>query len=247
MDQVISLQPHPITMLRRLTDQINTIRRLDPAARSAFEVALLYPGLHAIIFHRCAHFLSAHRVPFLPRLISQLGRFLTGIEIHPDAKIGERLFIDHGSGVVIGETSEVGDDVIIYQAVTLGGTGRETGKRHPTIGNHVTIGAGACVLGNIRIEDHVRIGAGSVVISSIPSHSTVTGIPGRVVRSARSENIMPRREQYPDIVSETLNRIERRLRKVEERLALDWDPLNGAVVTAAAPNMTPKEQVFTAE
>ncbi|MBI4874419.1 MAG: serine O-acetyltransferase [Acidobacteria bacterium] len=171
-------------MFRAIREQIQTIFREDPAAKSVLEIVLCYPGFHAILLHRLAHKLHAAGVPLLPRVISQFSRALTGIEIHPGAKVGRRFFIDHGMGVVVGETAEIGDDVLLYQGVTLGGTGKEKGKRHPTIGNHVVVGTGAKVLGNIRIGDCVKIGAGSVVVHPVPDHSTVVGIPGRVVRIA---------------------------------------------------------------
>ncbi|MGB9858145.1 MAG: serine O-acetyltransferase [Dictyoglomaceae bacterium] len=153
----------------------------DPAARNFLEVILCYPGFHAILLHRFAHFLWKLKIPVIPRLISHINRFLTGIEIHPGAKIGKGFFIDHGMGVVIGETTEIGDNVLLYQGVTLGGTGKEKGKRHPTIGNNVVIGAGAKVLGPITIGDNVRIGAGSVVLKSVPPNCTVVGVPGKIV------------------------------------------------------------------
>ncbi len=153
----------------------------DPAARNFLEVILCYPGFHAILLHRLAHFLWKLKIPIIPRLISHINRLLTGIEIHPGAKIGKGFFIDHGMGVVIGETTEIGDNVLIYQGVTLGGTGKEKGKRHPTIGNNVVIGAGAKVLGPITIGDNTRIGAGSVVLKSVPPNCTVVGVPGRVI------------------------------------------------------------------
>lgn len=169
-----------------LRDHIQAIEREDPAAKSTLEVLLCYPGLHAVLVHHISHFLYRHRWYVLARAISQIGRWLTGIEIHPGAKIGKRLFIDHGMGVVIGETAEIGDDVLLYQGVTLGGTGNEPGKRHPTVGNRVVIGTGAAVLGNISLGDDVKVGAGSVVVHSVSEGATVVGIPGRVVR-ARSE------------------------------------------------------------
>src|SRR5574340_531920 len=170
-------------MFRAIREQIDTIFREDPAAKSTLEIFLCYPGFHAVLFHRLAHKLWNWRTPLLPRLISQWGRFLTGIEIHPGAVIGRRCFIDHGMGVVIGETTEIGDDVLLYQGVTLGGTGKEKGKRHPTIGNNVVIGTGAKILGNIMIGHHTKVGAGSVVIRPVPEHSTVVGVPARVVRA----------------------------------------------------------------
>jgi serine O-acetyltransferase len=169
-----------------LRDQIRAIKREDPAAKSSLEILLCYPGLHAVLFHKLAHWLYRHKRYVLARLVSHLGRFLTGIEIHPGAKLGKRLFIDHGLGVVIGETAEIGDDVLLYQGVTIGGTGNQRGKRHPTIGNRVVVGTGAAVLGNITLGDDVKVGAGSVVVHSVPDGYTVVGIPGKVVR-ARAE------------------------------------------------------------
>lgn len=174
-------------MVGTIREQIDTIFREDPAAKSVLEIILCYPGFHAILIHRMAHWLYRQGVPLLPRVLSQVSRFFTGIEIHPGAKIGRRFFIDHGMGVVIGETTEIGDDVLLYQGVTLGGTGKEKGKRHPTLGNHVVVGTGAKVLGNIIIGDHVKVGAGSVVVRPVPDHSTVVGIPGKIVRSSRVE------------------------------------------------------------
>ncbi|MGH9654891.1 MAG: serine O-acetyltransferase, partial [Bryobacteraceae bacterium] len=165
-----------------LGEHIRTIKREDPAAKSSLEILLCYPGLHAVLFHRIAHWFYEHRRWVMARWISHVSRFLTGIEIHPGAKIGERLFIDHGLGVVIGETAEIGDDVLLYQGVTLGGTGNQCGKRHPTLGNRVVVGTGAAILGDIRLGDGVRVGAGSVVVHSVPEGATVVGIPGRVVK-----------------------------------------------------------------
>ena len=169
-------------MFRTIREQIDTIFREDPAAKSVLEIVLCYPGFHAILAHRVAHRLYRGGFTLLARVISQISRFFTGIEIHPGARIGQRFFIDHGMGVVIGETAEIGNDVLLYQGVTLGGTGKERGKRHPSVGNDVVIGTGAKVLGNIFIGDGARIGAGSVVVSAVPDHSTVVGVPGRVVR-----------------------------------------------------------------
>jgi len=176
------LQPVSFVLKTLLTD-FKTIFERDPAARNALEVLLCYPGLHALIFHRLAHVLHRWQLPLIPRLISNLSRLVTGIEIHPGATLGVGVVIDHGMGVVIGETAIVGDYGLIYQGVTLGGTGKESGKRHPTLGQNVVVGAGAKVLGNIQIGDNVRIGAGSVVLRDVPSNCTVVGIPGRVLRS----------------------------------------------------------------
>ncbi|AFY78323.1 MAG: serine O-acetyltransferase [Hydrococcus sp. C42_A2020_068] len=168
-------------MLVSLIADFRIIFERDPAARNWLEVLFCYPGLQALVFHRVAHWLRNLGVPFIPRLISHLARFLTGIEIHPGAQIGRGVFIDHGMGVVIGETAIVGDYALIYQGVTLGGTGKESGKRHPTLGENVVVGAGAKVLGNIQIGNNVRIGAGSVVLRDVPSDCTVVGVPGRII------------------------------------------------------------------
>jgi len=159
-------------------------QRRDPAARSKLEIFLLYPGVHAIIYHRAAHWCYCHNLKFLARCVSQWSRFWTGIEIHPGAKIGKRLVIDHGMGIVIGETAEIGDDCLIYHGVTLGGTGKDQGKRHPTIGNNVLIGAGAKVLGPFTVGNNSRIAANSVVLSEIPDDSTAVGVPARVIKIA---------------------------------------------------------------
>jgi serine O-acetyltransferase len=201
-------------MFRTIREQIDTIFREDPAAKSALEILFCYPGFHAILAHRLSHKLHGWRVPFLPRFISQVSRFFTGIEIHPGATIGRRFFIDHGMGVVIGETAEIGDDVLLYQGVTLGGTGNEKGKRHPTLGSSVVVGAGAKVLGNIRIGDHVKIGAGSVVVHPVPDHSTVVGIPGHVVKS-RGENGVLEHGQLPDPEGQAIEDLVQRVSDLE--------------------------------
>ncbi len=164
-------------------ENIRFIKQHDPAAKSSLEIALCYPGLHALLLHKIAHKLYHWKVPLIPRMLNYFSRFLTGIDIHPGAKIADGILIDHGTGVVIGETAVVGKGCLIYQGVTLGGTGKESGKRHPTLGEHVVVGAGAKVLGNITISSNVRIGAGSVVMRDVPPNCTVVGIPGRVVKS----------------------------------------------------------------
>jgi serine O-acetyltransferase len=204
-------------MFRTIREQIDTIFREDPAAKSWLEIALCYPGFHAILFHRLAHRLYKAGVPLLPRVISQLSRFLTGIEIHPGAKIGRRFFIDHGMGVVIGETTEIGDDVLLYQNVTLGGTGNEQGKRHPTLGNNVVVGTGAKVLGGIRIGSHVKIGAGSVVVHSVPDYSTVVGIPGRVVRFRAPQGQLDH-GTLPDPEGKEIEDLKQRVLDLEEQV-----------------------------
>jgi serine O-acetyltransferase len=168
-------------VLSALIADFRIIFERDPAARNWLEVLFCYPGLQALLFHRICHWLYTLGIPFIPRLISQFSRFLTGVEIHPGATIGRSVFIDHGMGVVIGETAVIGDYALIYQGVTLGGTGKESGKRHPTLGENVVVGAGAKVLGNIQIGNNVRIGAGSVVLRDVPSDCTVVGIPGRIL------------------------------------------------------------------
>lgn len=196
----------------KVKEDIQTIYENDPAARSLAEVILCYPGLHAIIAYRLAHRLYKWHLKLIARMISYLTRIITGIEIHPAARIGRRFFIDHGEGVVIGETTIIGDDVLLYQQVTLGGTGQDSGKRHPTIGNHVIVGAGAKVLGGIIIADHVRIGAGSVVISDVPSHSTVVGVPGRIVQRATIDedgNLM--HNKIPDPVKTEIDNLKKEI------------------------------------
>lgn len=206
-------------MFRAIHEQIETIFREDPAAKSVLEIFLCYPGFHAILLHRFAHQLYRARVPLLPRVISQFSRWMTGIEIHPGARIGRRFFIDHGMGVVIGETTIIGDDCLLYQGVTLGGTGKEKGKRHPTLGNHVVIGTGAKVLGSIVIGDHVRIGAGSVVLKPVPDHSTVVGIPGRIVRSRDATAEEPLEHgSLPDPQGQAIEELTRRVEEIESLL-----------------------------
>ena len=190
----------------------------DPAAVSTLEVLLAYPGFHARQFHRLAHTLYRWHVPVLPRLLSHISRFLTGIEIHPGAKIGEGFFIDHGMGVVIGETAEIGDTVTLYQDVTLGGTSQQKRKRHPTLGNNVVVGVGAQLIGDITIGDNTKVGAGSVVVTSVPANATVVGIPGRVVavRNPDTDTV----ERLPDPVGERLEFLEKKLAEIEKRLAI---------------------------
>ncbi len=189
----------------------------DPAAISTLEVLLAYPGFHARQLHRLAHRWYRWHIPVLPRLLSHVNRFLTGIEIHPAVKIGEGLFIDHGMGVVIGETSEIGDNVTLYQGVTLGGTSLHRTKRHPTLGNNVVVGAGAKLIGDIIIGDNTKIGAGSVVVNSVPANATVVGVPGRVVavRNPDSDTL----ERLPDPVGERLELLEQRIGHLERQLA----------------------------
>jgi serine O-acetyltransferase len=205
-----------MSVLRSIKCDIETALRRDPAARGPLEVVLAYPGFHARQVHRLAHALHRRGVPLLPRLISHLNRFLTGIEIHPGAVIGERLFIDHGMGLVIGETAVIGDDCHLHQGVTLGGTSTRRVKRHPTLGNGVLIGAGAQLIGAITVGDHARIGAGSVVVTNVPPYATVVGVPGHVIAfSDPGEDTVVR---LPDPEWDRLDDLDRRLRAVEARV-----------------------------
>src|SRR5574344_318002 len=206
-----------IRAIKKIKEDIATIYRKDPAATNIMEVIFCYPGLHALLAHRFAHKLNNWEIPFVPRLISLWTRFFTGIEIHPAAQIGNRFFIDHGMGVVIGETTIIGNDVLIYQGVTLGGTGKEHGKRHPTIGNNVVVGAGAKVLGNIEIGSNSRIGAGSVVVDNVPEHATVVGIPGKVViQKIMGEDGELMHNRIPDPIMCKINRLTYEVKELQE-------------------------------
>ncbi|MCL4784491.1 MAG: serine O-acetyltransferase [Bryobacterales bacterium] len=202
-------------MFRTIREQVETIRLEDPAAKSILEILFCYPGMQAILFHKFSHWLYRQRRFVLARMVSQTARFLTGIEIHPGAKIGRRLFIDHGMGIVVGETTEIGDDVLLYQGVTLGGTGNERGKRHPTLGNGVVVGAGAKILGNIILGDCVKVGAGSVVVKNVPPNSTVVGVPGRVVRSMGEKIATLAHGDLPDPEGQRIDELMRRLQLLE--------------------------------
>jgi len=202
-----------------IRDDIKAIFERDPAAANIWEVLLAYPGLHAILLHRVAHWLYVRKVPVIPRLISHFSRFITGIEIHPGAVIGKGFFIDHGMGVVIGETTEIGDNVTLYQGVTLGGTGNQKGKRHPTLGNNVTVGVGAKVLGAITIGNNSRIGGGSVVLRDVPDHSTAVGVPARVVAYRDPNSGSTKRvEHLPDPEAEMITCLHRKIIELEDRL-----------------------------
>jgi serine O-acetyltransferase len=206
-----------MSVFGRINNDIKTIIRNDPAANNVFEILFAYPGFHARQFHRLAHQLYKWKIPFFPRWISHISRFLTGIEIHPGAKLGEGVFIDHGMGVVIGETAEVGDYVTIYQGVTLGGTSLQKVKRHPTLGNHVVVGVGAHIIGAITIGDNTRIGAGSVVVKGAPPNATVVGNPGRIVsvHDPESDTVM----RLPDPVGEKIDNLEKRIGQLERQFA----------------------------
>jgi len=202
-----------------LSEQIRIIRERDPAARSTLEILLCYPGLHALAFHRVASWLWHRRLRLLGRLVSHLGRFLTGIEIHPGATIGRRLFIDHGMGVVIGETTVIGDDCTLYQGVTLGGTGKERGKRHPTLGNGVVVGVGAKILGAVTIGDGAKIGAGAVVLRDVPPHTTAVGVPARAVAWTDPQSGETRRvEHLPDPQRDALLALIQRVEELEQQV-----------------------------
>ena len=206
-------------MFKRMREDIRCIFEQDPAARSTIEVVLTYSGLHAIWAHRFAHALFKRNLLFLARAVSQISRFFTGIEIHPGATIGRRLFIDHGMGIVIGETCEIGDDVTLYQGVTLGGTGKEKGKRHPTLHNNVLVASGAKVLGSITIGENSKVGAGSVVLKDVPPNSTVVGIPGKVVmkNGVRVKQKLDH-HKLPDPVEETCNQMKMEIEQLKSRL-----------------------------
>ncbi|PLS68946.1 MAG: serine O-acetyltransferase [Cyanobacteria bacterium M5B4] len=225
-------------MFSLLLSDFQVIFDRDPAARNWLEVLLCYPGLHAVWFHRLAHWLHGLGLPVIPRLISQIARLFTGIEIHPGATIGTGAFIDHGMGVVVGETAIIGKNCLIYQGVTLGGTGKESGKRHPTLGDNVVVGAGAKVLGNITIGDNVRIGAGSVVVKDVPPNSTVVGIPGRVVQR-RGQKIQPlEHNSVPDpegdIIRSLICRVEH-LESMIQQLPATTILVDGTILAEVRP------------
>ena len=208
-------------MFKNLRELIGAYKARDPAARSGIEIVLLYPGFAALVYHRMAHWCYLRELKFLARAISQWSRFWTGIEIHPGAKIGKRLVIDHGMGVIIGETAEVGDDVLLYQCVTLGGTGKDTGKRHPTIGNNVLVGAGAKVLGPFTVGDNSRIAAGAVVLNEIPENCTAVGVPARIVRrDGEKVNYTADVDQISvtDPVTAELQALRKRLEELEQKM-----------------------------
>ena len=199
-------------------DEIKSALERDPAATSAIEIMLTYSGFHAIVIYRITRAISRAKVPFLPRLLSQMGKFITGIEIHPGAAIGRNLFIDHGMGVVIGETTIIGDNVTLYQGVTLGGTGKEKGKRHPTLGDNIVVGAGAKVLGNITIGDNSYIGANAVVIKDVPPNSTIVGVPGRVTKQdGKKIDIGLDHIHTLDPIVQDIEELERRIKKLEDK------------------------------
>lgn len=205
-------------MLETIKTDLNTVLEKDPAARNRAEVFLTYSGFHAICMYRFAHFLYLHNYKLCARIVSQFSRFLTGIEIHPAAKIGNGVFIDHGAGVVIGETAEIGNDCTIYQGVTLGGTGKDKGKRHPTLKNGVMVAAGAKILGPFTVGKHAKIGAGSVVLKEVPDNATVVGVPGRVVR-IKGERVDDLDQNLPDPVKDEITRLVSEIEKLTARIA----------------------------
>jgi serine O-acetyltransferase len=212
-----STQSSAFSQIRGLWEDFHIIFERDPAARNPLEVLLCYPGFHALALHRVAHWLYALELPVLPRLLSHMSRLLTGIEIHPGATIGKGVFIDHGMGVVIGETAIVGDYCLIYQGTTLGGTGKESGKRHPTLGNGVVVGAGAKVLGNLQIGDRVRIGAGSIVLRDVPEDCTVVGVPGRII-SRTGHGCPLEHNKLPDPEANAIRMLVDRIEQLERQL-----------------------------
>jgi len=226
-----------IGLTQSIREDIAAVFERDPAARSYMEVLLCYPGLHALWFHRINHWLWIHDLRLMARWLSQWARLFTGIEIHPGAQIGHRLFIDHGMGVVIGETSIVGDDVTLYQGVTLGGTGKEKGKRHPTIGDGVVVGTGAKVLGNIVVGDNCRVGAGSVVLRSIPENSTIVGVPGHIVLRNGKRVIISDPKEISDPLSDVFARLAGEVHQIREQLQQ-----HTKATLAPEPNLTIDEE-----
>ena len=225
-------------MFKMLNETLEAYQRRDPAARSKLEILLLYQGVHAVLYHRVAHWLYCKNWRFLARCVSQWSRFWTGIEIHPGAKIGRRLVIDHGMGIVIGETAEVGDDCLIYHGVTLGGTGKDTGKRHPTLGNNVLIGAGTKVLGPVYIGDNARIGAGSVVLCNLPANCTAVGVPAEVVR-INNKAVNPAddldQQDLPDVVAQRIRDLDRRIGALENAAQGDMPPTASQIAARQKP------------
>lgn len=207
-------------VLKAIQEDLRAVFDRDPSATSLLEVVLTYSGFHALLAYRISHWLKSYNVPFIPRAISQLARWLTGIEIHPSAVIGTGFFIDHGMGVVIGETAEIGDFVTLFQGVTLGGTGKERGKRHPTLGNHVVVGAGAKILGGIKIGDNVKIGANSVVLKNVPPNSTVIGVPARIIKTQgeRLPDATMDHINLPDPIMDRFTALEQELIELRKKL-----------------------------
>jgi serine O-acetyltransferase len=230
-----------ISFFRSAREDVAAVFASDPAARSYLEVLLLYPGLHAVWMHHLSHWLWQHRMRFLARYVSQIARLFTGIEIHPGAELGRRLFIDHGMGTVIGETAIVGDDVTLYQGVTLGGTGKEKGKRHPTLGNNISIGSGAKLLGNITVGDNCRVGAGSVVLRSVPANSTIVGVPGHIVLRDGKRVVITDPKDIRDPLSDVIIKLAGEVHELREKFQQHSHESLGA-----EPNLTIDEGGTTA-
>ena len=234
-----------LSILKFIKSDFSIIKERDPAARGFYEILLCYPGFHALAMHRINHLLWNINIPLLPRILSQLGRFITGVEIHPGAKIGKGVFIDHGMGVVIGETSEIGNRCLLYQGVTLGGTGKDNGKRHPTLEENVVVGAGAKILGAINIGTNTRIGAGSVVVKDVEANSTVVGIPGRVVHQSGVKINPLAHSALPDaeanVIKNLMNRIDQLENEVMSFKSLRKSQLKENKTIGASQNLKDKE------
>src|ERR1700684_623968 len=236
-----------ISFFRSVREDVAAVFESDPAARSYFEVLLLYPGLHVVWAHHLSHWLWRHGMRFPARFVSQVARLLTGIEIHPGAEIGRRLFIDHGMGTVIGETAVIGDDVTLYQGVTLGGTGKEKGKRHPTLGNNIAVGSGAKLLGNITIGDNCRVGAGSVVLRNVPANSTIVGVPGHIVLRDGKRVVISDPKEIRDPLSDVIIKLASEVHELREKFqkhsheALGAEPDRLIGEGTSTPNLSPQE------
>jgi serine O-acetyltransferase len=235
------------SFFRSAREDVAAVFESDPAARSYFEVVLLYPGLHAVWAHHLSHWLWLHGMRFLARFTSQIARLFTGIEIHPGAELGRRLFIDHGIGTVIGETAIVGDDVTLYQGVTLGGTGKEKGKRHPTLGNNISVGSGAKLLGNIIIGDNVRVGAGSVILRNVPANSTIVGVPGHIVLRDGKRVVITDPKDIRDPLSDVIIKLAAEVQELREKFqhhshhALGAEPALKIDEGTSAPSISPQD------
>src|ERR1700689_4188037 len=236
-----------ISFFRSAREDVAAVFEADPAARSYFEVVFLYPGLQAVWAHHLSHWLWHHGMRFLARFVSQVARLFTGIEIHPGAEVGRRLFIDHGMGTVIGETAIVGDDVTLYQGVTLGGTGKEKGKRHPTVGNKVSIGSGAKLLGNITVGDNCRVGAGSVVLRNVPANSTIVGVPGHIVLRDGKRVVITDPKDIRDPLSDVIIKLAAEVHELRQKFqqhshaALGAEPNLTIDEGTPTPNISPQE------
>lgn len=236
-----------ISFFRSVREDVAAVLESDPAARSYAEVLIFYPGLQAVWAHHMGHWLWLHGMRFLARFVSQVARFFTGIEIHPGAQIGRRLFIDHGMGTVIGETTIIGNDVTLYQGVTLGGTGKEKGKRHPTLGNNISVGSGAKLLGNITIGDNCRVGAGSVVLRSVPANSTIVGVPGHIVLRDGKRVVITDPKDIRDPLSDVIIKLATEVHELRERFQrhsherLGEEPDVSLHDTVSAGNISPEE------